>query len=188
MISSKKDYLEYINYEKSKYSITLRKIIRLDETSIIFKFQKTLRKTELFFNTHKRLRYFWYIRKLNKLRNKYCLHIPINTCGKGLKIMHLGPILINPNAKIGEDCSMHINTMIVAGGTNDFAPVIGNKVIIGVGSVILGNVKIGDGVAIGANSVVNKTISGDDITIAGVPAKKIKDTGSTEWNKKNNFQ
>lgn len=183
MINSKKDYLEYIDYEKKKYLINLKKIIKSDETSVIFKFQKTLRKTELFFNTHKRLRYFWYIRKLNKISNKYCLHIPLNTCEKGLKIMHLGPILINPNAKIGEDCSIHINTMIVAGGTNDFAPVIGKKVIIGVGAVILGNVKIGNNVAIGANSVVNKTIEGDNITIAGVPAKKIKDTGSLEWNK-----
>lgn len=122
--------------------------------------------------------------RLLKLQNKYGLHVPINTCGKGLKIMHLGPILINSKAKIGQDCSIHINTAIVAGGVSNDAPEIGNGCVIGIGAVLLGKIKIADNVAIGANAVVNKSIIEEDIAIAGVPAKKISNNGTTKWNKK----
>lgn len=52
--------------------------------------------------------------------------------------MHLGSILCNPRTKIGEDCSIHINTAFVARGTNGECPVIGNNCVIGIGSTILG--------------------------------------------------
>ncbi len=54
----------------------------------------------------------------------------------------------------------------------------------GVGSVILGNVKIGDNTAIGANALVNKSFEEGNITIAGVPAKKISNNSRKDWNKK----
>ena len=76
------------------------------------------------------------------MQNKYALHIPINTCGKGLKIMHIGPILINGRVKIGENCSLHINTALVAGGTSDEVPCLGNGIVVGVGAVVLGGVRI----------------------------------------------
>ena len=54
------------------------------------------------------------------------------------------------------------------------APKIGNNVEIGFGAVIIGKVIIADGIKIGANSVVTKSFLEPNITIAGVPAKKIK--------------
>lgn len=50
----------------------------------------------------------------------------------------------------------------------DDAPIIGNNVEVGFGAVIIGKVKIG------ANSVVTNSFIEPNITIAGVPAKKIK--------------
>ena len=44
----------------------------------------------------------------------------------------------------------------------------------GFGAVIIGKIKIADGIKIGANSVVTKSFLEPNITIAGVPAKKIK--------------
>lgn len=116
------------------------------------------------------------------MRNKYALHIELNVCGKGLKIMHLGPILTNKNVKIGENASIHINTSFVAHGVTDEVPTVGNDVVIGVGAVLLGGIYISDGIAIGANAVVNKSFMEPGIAIAGIPAKKISDNGRARWN------
>jgi acetyltransferase-like isoleucine patch superfamily enzyme len=50
---------------------------------------------------------------------------------------------------------------------------VGNNVFIGVHTIILPGVSIGDNVVIGAGSVVNKDIP-DNVVAAGVPAKIIK--------------
>jgi len=63
-------------------------------------------------------------------------------------------------------------------GNNYKAPQLGNNVFIGPGAKILGKVKIADGIAIGANAVVTKSFLEPNITIAGVPAKKISEEGS----------
>ena len=153
----------------------------LSERSIIRKHQILLRYTEYFFNTKNRTCYLIYKLRLNRIQNKYALHIPINTTGKGFKIMHVGPILINGSSDIGEDVSMHINTAVVAGGNTEKAPVIGSNVVISVGAVIVGGITIADSVAIGANAVVTKDVISEDITVAGVPAKKISNSGSSAW-------
>ena len=46
------------------------------------------------------------------------------------------------------------------------------------GAKIFGNIKIADGVAIGANAVVNKTVLQSDVTIAGIPARIVKNSGN----------
>ena len=63
-------------------------------------------------------------------------------------------------------------------------PVLGNNVGMGVGSVIAGNVKIGDNVAVGANAFVNKSFEEGNMTIAGIPAKKISNNTRNDWGKK----
>lgn len=184
MINNKKDLKEYISIERNKYSVRfIDKIFSITEQAILLKFQIRLRKTEYYKNTNKRIRYFFSMLKLLKMKNKYCLHIPLNTCGKGLKIMHLGPILINGKASIGNNCSIHINVAIVAGGTNDFVPKIGNDVVLGVGCTVLGGVSIANGIAVGAGAVVNKSFEEENICIAGVPANKISDNGKFKWSK-----
>ena len=55
----------------------------------------------------------------------------------------------------------------------DNAPVIGNNVYIAAGSRILGDIKIGDNVIIGANSVVISNVP-DNCVVAGSPAKVVK--------------
>lgn len=95
--------------------------------------------------------------------------------------MHVGPVLINGKARLGRDVSIHINTAIAAKGISDDAPKIGDNCVIGVGSVILGNTNIANNVAIGANSVVTKSVIEEDIAIAGIPAKKVSNNGSTKW-------
>lgn len=44
--------------------------------------------------------------------NKYSMHIGINTCGKGLYLHHLGPVLVNNGATLGEDCDIHFQVVV----------------------------------------------------------------------------
>lgn len=63
-------------------------------------------------------------------------------------------------------------------------PTIGNNVFLGTGCKVIGNVRIADGCAVGANAVVVKDVLEDGITVAGVPAKKISNhnsNGSVFW-------
>lgn len=183
-INSRDDLKSFLNKELAFYPKNLlTNLLIIGEGAVLRRHQILLRKAEYFENTNKRLRAKVYKFMLTNLQTKYSLHIPLNCCGKGLHIMHLGSILINSKATLGENVCLHINTSIVAGGRNDEAPIIGNGVVIGVGAVILGGVTIADNIAVGANSVVNKNFFEENIAIAGVPAKKISDNGRLSWSR-----
>ena len=51
----------------------------------------------------------------------------------------------------------------------------------------LGGATIADGIAIGAGAVVNKSFAEKDITIAGVPARKISNNGRKAWENRKNY-
>ena len=185
MIDSKGKLNEYLKYESEKYG---RKNIRvpliaIKERDILWKYNTILRKTEYYTNTNNTIMKIIYKIRHIRISNKYSIHIPINSFGKGLKLMHIGPILVNGKVRAGEDISLHINTSIVAGGTNDNAPILGDGIVVGTGAVILGNISLASNIAIGANAVVNKSFTEENIAIAGVPAKKISNNGSIEWRK-----
>ncbi len=183
-IKSKEQLKEWIKIEVERQdSNRLKMFLGISERAIIAKHQVLLRKTEYYINTKKRIRGIIYKIRLHKFQNKYSLHIPVNCADKGLYIVHLGSIIINKNAVLGKNVTLHMNTGIVAGGTNDDSPVLGNGVIVGIGSIVLGGVHIADNVAIGANAVVNKDVLEPNIAVAGIPAKKISSNGSMEWNK-----
>lgn len=190
-IKTKKDLKEFLEYERKLYGRknANKPLIAIKETDILWKHNYFLRKAEYYINTKKKIRSSFYKIKLKLFQNKYCLIIPINVFDKGLKLVHLGPRLVNGNVKVGKNCTLHMNTCIVAGGTEKGGlPVLGDNIIMGVGSIIAGNVIIGDNIAIGANAFVNKNFKEGNITIAGVPAKKISNNTKLDWNKngKNN--
>ena len=58
-------------------------------------------------------------------------------------------------------------------------PTIGNNVIIGAGSKILGPLEIGDNSKIGANSVVINDIPSNS-TVVGIPGKVVSQTSSSD--------
>lgn len=104
--------------------------------------------------------------------------IPLNVFGPGLCIAHRGTIVINKDVRIGENCRIHACTNIGSNIDGVSAPQIGNNVYIGPGAKIFGDIVIADNIAIGANSVVNKSFYEKGISIAGVPAKKINNKGT----------
>lgn len=94
--------------------------------------------------------------------------------GKGFYIGHFGGIILHSHAKIGENCSIGPGVLIgTRGGGNKGVPIIGRDVYIGVGAKVLGGIKIGDRVKIGANAVVLTNIP-DGATAVGIPARILK--------------
>lgn len=97
--------------------------------------------------------------------------------GKGLFIDHGMGVVIGETAEIGDDVLLYHG--VTLGGTGKDKgkrhPTIGNNVIIGAGSKVLGPINIGNNVKIGANSVVLKDVP-DGATAVGIPAVNIKKT------------
>lgn len=90
--------------------------------------------------------------------------------GPGLLIGHAGGIVVNAAAVIGSNCNIsHQVTIGVSRGRNAGTPKIGDRVYIGPGSVIIGNITIGDDAAIGANAVVTRDVPSGH-TAVGNPA------------------
>jgi len=80
-------------------------------------------------------------------------------------------------------CNCMILNDVTVGITNGLykGPRIGNNVYIGTGAKIIGDIFIADGVCVGANAVVVKSIEEKNITVGGIPATKISDKGSSAF-------
>lgn len=186
-ITNKDQLKEWLDYELPFYGNGgLKYYFQLGEKAILRRHQILLRKMEFYLNTKKKIRALFCRALLSRMQTKYSLYIPPNVCGKGLRIMHLGPVLINGKSIVGENCKFHMNSALVAGGNTSEAPVLGDNVVVGYGAVVVGGVCIADYVAIGANAVVNKDVLETNIAVAGVPAKKISNNGSKTWGVKSN--
>lgn len=86
--------------------------------------------------------------------------------GRRLFIDHGMGIVIGETTTIGNDCTIYHNVTLGGTGKDKYKrhPDIGNNVMLGCGSKILGPIKVGDNVKIGANSVVLKNIP-DGVTV-----------------------
>ena len=102
--------------------------------------------------------------------------------GPGLYIGHFGNIFLGGYAKIGKMCNISQECTVGIAGRGDSMgwPEIGNFVYIAPGAKIIGKIKIGDYVAIGANAVVTKSLP-DYAVAVGIPAKVISDKGSHDF-------
>ena len=161
-----------IAYEKSIYFRSrmdyLTSWITHEDNYLIWRYLYFLRREEAASN--KLFAYYWRRRK-NDLGAKLGIIIYAGTCGKGLRIWHYGSTIIGGDAKIGEDCVFHGQACIGNDGTGTAAPVIGNRVDIGVGAKIIGDLTIADDVKIGAGAVVTKSCLEQGATLVGIPAK-----------------
>ena len=94
--------------------------------------------------------------------------------GPGLYLGHTGAIRIHPEVKAGKNLSLGPCVIIGQRGVGKTGvPILGDDVYIGVGAKILGNVRIGNNVKIGANAVVLEDVP-DNVTAVGVPARIIR--------------
>ena len=95
--------------------------------------------------------------------------------GRRLVIDHGMGIVIGETAEIGDDCLLYHG--VTLGGTGkDHGkrhPTLGNNVLIGAGTKVLGPVYIGDNARIGAGSVVLRNLPAN-CTAVGVPAEVVR--------------
>ena len=176
MIRSKLDLLEYLEADR----IALyRKQKKPSAVDLIWQYERALRKLEYYTN----IRAWGGVRLYYKIKHFVLgiilgFDIPINVVDKGLALPHRGTIIISYGAHIGENCRIHVGVNIgTAPGCGGKAPTIGNNVYIAPGAKIYGPITIASGIMIGANAVVGKSFTEDNICIAGVPARKISDMG-----------
>lgn len=97
------------------------------------------------------------------------------TIGRNTIFGHSGiGVVIHQKAVIGADCI--IGQGITIGGRSRHAevPVIGNRVYIAAGARILGPIKVGNNVVIGANAVVIRDVP-DNCVVGGIPATILKE-------------
>lgn len=81
-------------------------------------------------------------------------------------------VIVNHSAVIDHDCVIGEYSHIAPNATLGGGVKIGNRVLIGSGSVVMPGLKITDNVVVGAGAVVTKSIYSSGVYV-GIPAKKI---------------
>lgn len=99
---------------------------------------------------------------------------PLARIGKGVMFDHGTAVVVGETATIGKGCT--ILHSVTLGGTGkdhgDRHPKVGDHVLIGAGSLLLGNIQVGHSAKIGAGSVLLRSIP-PHATAVGVPARII---------------
>lgn len=106
---------------------------------------------------------------------------PAAIIGRGIMIDHATGVVIGETAEIKDNVSMlhHVTIGGSGTGTGKRHPTIGNGVLLGAGTSILGPVTIGCGSKIGAGAVVVHSLPRHCVAV-GVPARVIKQNTSCE--------
>lgn len=109
----------------------------------------------------------------HKVRNTYGIELPYTAkLGRRVVIEHQSGIVVHGDSQIGDDSI--IRQGVTLGNRyldRPFdAPKLGDRVNVGAGAKILGNVEIGNDAVIGANAVVLSDVPSGK-TAVGIPAK-----------------
>jgi serine O-acetyltransferase len=127
---------------------------------------------------------------LTRYTFKFGISIPFETTiGSGFYIGHFGGIVVNEKAVIGNNCNIsHGVTLGEANrGDRKGCPVLGDNVYLGPGAKIVGAVRIGNDVAIGANCVVTKDVP-DHSVVVGIPGRVISQDGSAGYVNRTDYE
>jgi putative colanic acid biosynthesis acetyltransferase WcaB len=94
--------------------------------------------------------------------------------GPGCAIFHCHNVVLNPGARLGAGCVLRAGVCLgvkrLADGSDSAAPVLGDRVDLGVGVLVIGPVTIGDGARVGAGAVVVRDLPAG-VTAVGNPAR-----------------
>ena len=109
----------------------------------------------------------------NNISERFAVDIhPAARLGNGIMIDHATGLVIGETAIVGNDVSILHSVTLGGSGCQigDRHPKIGNGVLLAAGAKVLGNISVGEGVKVGAGSLVLESVP-DHVTVAGVPAK-----------------
>jgi serine O-acetyltransferase len=107
------------------------------------------------------------------VRNVYGVELPYSaSVGRRVIFEHQHGIVVHGAAVIGDDCIIRQGVTLGVRNMDALteAPILGNRVQVGAGAVILGRVTVGDGAQIGANAVVLEDVPNGQLAV-GVPAR-----------------
>jgi len=100
---------------------------------------------------------------------------PGATIGRRFFIDHGAGVVIGETTEIGDDCLLYQG--VTLGGTGGAKgkrhPTLGDRVVVGTGAKVLGSIRIGDDVKIGAGSVVVHPVP-DGATVVGIPGRVVR--------------
>ena len=189
MITNKKDLNECIQYEQNWYKNYMFKspkrqfLARIKSESFhrIMLWQRISRLADFYHYRFKhngsfisKILYIYYIRRRNLLSEKLGLEIGTENIGKGLVVYHFNNV-VNGQSKIGENLHLHGGNVIGNAGPQDpRCPTIGDNVMMGAGAKVIGHVTIANNIKIAAGAIVVDSFETQGITIAGVPARRVK--------------
>lgn len=183
MLDTKDKLKDCLNKEKSFYITRKSRHDQIVEWFVkdpsvrIWQYQKTLRYTEYYYcqkGLKKLIMYPICRHRRNRLGLKLGIEMVEGSFAPGLIIHHSGNIVVNGWARIGKDCQLHGDNCIGNNGKSLKAPRLGNRIDIGVGAKIIGDIELADDIVIGAGAVVNKSFLTPGITIGGIPAQELK--------------
>lgn len=98
--------------------------------------------------------------------------------GPGLVLYHPTGVVVGPECRIGARARIMQGATVgsdavVAGADRGGSPTIGDDAFIGPGAVVVGPVRLGDRVRVGANAVVSDSFP-SDVVVAGAPARVVR--------------
>ncbi len=108
--------------------------------------------------------------------------------GRGLRLPHPQNILVSRFAEIGEFCTLYQNVSIGLNGFKpDKPPHIGDRVMLGTGSIVVGDVTIGSDVIVGVGAVIvrdvpehSRVFSPSPSVLTNHPSHNLAEPGSDE--------
>lgn len=93
--------------------------------------------------------------------------------GPGLSLQHGTGLVVHQKAQIGSGCTLRHGVTLGVRVKNGPLPVLGDGVEIGANAVLLGGIVVGDRSVVGAGSVVLHNVPPDSV-VAGNPAKILR--------------
>ncbi len=130
---------------------------------------------------------YWMLRRY---RYRFGIDIPPSIkVGPGLHIGHFGCLIVHGKVVIGKNCTLSQGVTIGKAnrGRRLGYPTLGDNIYIGPGAKIVGAVRIGSNVAIGANSVVTIDVP-DNAVVAGVPARIVSYAGTAGYVNRTDYE
>ena len=171
MITSSDELIRYVRADLGRYgSRWWLTLLRLPQA----RWQVRLRLTEYWCNTQTHvlgrgvgalLR-----QRLQAAGRRLGYTIPINVVGPGLRLPHVGTIVINGAARVGANCQVLQGVTLAA--HHGRSPELGDDVYVAPNATLVGGIRVGERAWIGAGSVVTKDVPPGEVW-GGVPAHMI---------------
>jgi serine O-acetyltransferase len=188
VIRSRAELADYLARDAEAHGVdrwTWRSRLSPRSRDRILLFQRRLRMLEYLANTPRKGPRLLTRLRLSLLWRRHLRHgerlgftVPLNTFGPGLCLAHHGTIVVSEHARIGAGARVHPATSI--GLTDAGAPQAGDGLYLGPGARLVGAIRLGRDVTVGANAVVLDDF-GDGAVLVGAPARQVAKRQEHAW-------